>query len=478
MGSGKKVDSHTSFRDDAKQSGFKDGEFARPSVSHQPSNRCPECRSERVWRDGLRKTETGVIQRYLCRDCGLRFSESATNLKVKVDVSDQVLEEPNSGENLLQSNVLQSEFPVEPAPKNLPLKRRKDVASHVSSRKTVAEKDLYAFPDHSRERQVCVSEGEMKNLAKVESRTENWAAGATEISDATVKGKIVEYAWYLKREGYAPSTIKTRTQSIQLVARLGADLFNPESVKDVIAKQSGWSEGYKSNVAVAYTSFLQMMGKTWKAPRYKAEESLPFIPLESEIDALINGCGRQIACFLQGLKDTGADPGELAHLKWTDINYEAKSVSIRHPVKGHNPRVVPVSDALLRRLSAMPRNGQNVFCTVQGMRANFQTQRRRIAQSLSNPRIRSISFITFRHWKGTMEYHKTKDPYHVKNILGHKHLATTETYINLEAAVFDEKSDEFHFKVAENLEEVRRLIEVGFDYVGRIHDAEVFRKRK
>jgi integrase len=40
-----------------------------------------------------------------------------------------------------------------------------------------------------------------------------------------------------------------------------------------------------------------------------------------------------MACFLQGLKDTGADPGELVRLEWTDINYEAKSVTIRHPGK-------------------------------------------------------------------------------------------------------------------------------------------------
>jgi integrase len=51
---------------------------------------------------------------------------------------------------------------------------------------------------------------------------------------------------------------------------------------------------------------------------------------ESEIDVLINRCGKKMSCFLQGLKDTGADPSELGRLEWTDVNFEAKSVTLKH----------------------------------------------------------------------------------------------------------------------------------------------------
>jgi len=38
--------------------------------------KCPECGSERLYRDGLRRLADGSqTQRWLCRDCGLRFSE-------------------------------------------------------------------------------------------------------------------------------------------------------------------------------------------------------------------------------------------------------------------------------------------------------------------------------------------------------------------------------------------------------------------
>jgi len=263
-----------------------------------------------------------------------------------------------------------------------------------------------------------------------------------------------------------------------MLMKLGADLTNPENVKEVIAKYKSWSDGTKANAVTAYNSLLEMWGIIWKPPRYRQPESLPFIPLETEIDALINGAAKKLACFLQGMKDTGADPGELARLEWTDINFQAKSVSIRHPVKGHNPRVIPVTDAFLGRLGAMQRTSNRIFASVRGVNANFTTQRKRIARVTGNPRILEIMFRTLRHWKGTMEYHKTKDILHVKKILGHKSIQSTMIYINLEAALFDERSDEFHVKVAETMDEACKLIEAGFDFVTDMDNAKIFRKRK
>jgi len=35
---------------------------------------CPQCSSRKIWKDGLRRNTRGSVQRYLCRDCGYRFS--------------------------------------------------------------------------------------------------------------------------------------------------------------------------------------------------------------------------------------------------------------------------------------------------------------------------------------------------------------------------------------------------------------------
>ena len=458
----------------------------RDSAAQSPKQSkltCPSCGDSRIVKGGLRETRHGEVQRFYCKSCGYRFSLNHQRVPIP----------PPAG--IPHSRTSKQRMPFRSCypEKNI------DIYQHVeridtkilrlqppTSNRRVCDERSGSRKEHGSPVQMkhigsgragVLQTTEDRNLARVETRQKR-AAGATEITDADVKGKIIEYAWWMQKQGYKLSTIKPRTQIIQRLARLGADLLNPENIKDVIARQTNWGDGYKHNMAVAYSSFLKMLGKTWDPPRYRIPESFPFIPLESEIDALINSCGKKIACFLQGLKDCGADPGELACLEWTDVNIEAKSVTIRHPVKGHNSRVIPVSDAFLRRLNAMPKNGNRIFCTVRGLRSNFISQRRHCARDLSNPRILKITFITFRHFKGTMEYHKTKDIIHVKQLLGHKCIQSTMIYINLEAALFQAESDEFTVRVAKTLDEACSLVEAGFDYVTDMEGGKIFRHRK
>jgi len=115
------------------------------------------------------------------------------------------------------------------------------------------------------------------------------------------------------------------------------------------------------------------------------------------------------------------------------------------------------------------------------METNYRKQRKRIVRTLGNPRLLEINLTTFRHWKGTMEAHRTKDPFYVQRILGHKCIKNTMKYIHLEQALFGTSKDEdFTTRVALNVKEACELIEVGFDYVtGEYHDGgKIFKKRK
>jgi hypothetical protein len=57
-------------------------------------------------------------------------------------------------------------------------------------------------------------------------------------------------------------------------------------------------------------------------------------------------------------------------------------------------------------------------------------------------------------------------------------LRNTLVYINLEQALFQNTDDEFHVKVAQNLDDACKLLEVGFEYVTDMDGAKLFRKRK
>jgi site-specific recombinase XerD len=84
-------------------------------------------------------------------------------------------------------------------------------------------------------------------------------------------------------------------------------------------------------------------------------------------------------------------------------------------------------------LNSLPRSCDKVFenKSMRVFRQNFIIQRKWVAQKLGNPRINRISFHMFRHWKATMEYHKTKDILHVKQMLGHKKIENTMIYTQL-----------------------------------------------
>jgi integrase len=204
--------------------------------------------------------------------------------------------------------------------------------------------------------------------------------------------------------------------------------MGPESVKEALAR-SPQKNSTKAITTSVYTDFLKSLGLKWEAPEYKMEPSIPFIPLESEIDQLIASCHKRTATLLQLLKETGVRIGEAARMTWIDFDLERRTIKVRGE-KGSNPRILPISERLAGILNAMPKKTEYIFHKNTNMLRNiFAQQRKRTAVKLNNPRITKITFHTLRHWKGTMHYHKTKDPWDVKRILGHKTLKSTEIYM-------------------------------------------------
>lgn len=73
-----------------------------------------------------------------------------------------------------------------------------------------------------------------------------------------------------------------------------------------------------------------------------------------------------------------------------------------------------------------------------------------------------------------MEYNKTKDILYVKKLLGHKRIETTMLYTQL----IDFSEHEYTCRVAEMLEETKKLVEANFEFVTDFNAYKIFRKRK
>jgi integrase len=415
-----KADFHSnSILDKASQ---ENGKLDNPSPLAQPL-KCPQCASDRLYKDGLRYMADGSsVQRWLCRDCAHRFSEK-------------------------------------------PLQENLDW--QINTPTLIVSK-----------RQVCDLIEESKNLTEVARQEQAQREGT--LKNADIKGKIINYAWSMQKEGYSEATILGRSKLLKILAKRGADLYDPESVKTAIAKQP-WCEGRKANAVDAYTSFLKTTGGKWEPPRYQSIRKIPFIPTETEIDQLISACSKRMSTFLQLLKETGMRCGESWRTEWNDIDNETKTVRIS-PEKHSNPRIIHISPKLAAMLEALPKTyGTRIFSLPQSRldqhRNIFIQQRKRIANKLQNPRLLRITFHTFRHFKGTMEYHRTKDILHVMQVLGHKNIKNTLLYVQLAEELFRDQQ-EYISKIAKTETDACALIDAGFEYVCDFDNAKIFRKKK
>jgi len=401
-------------------------------IEAQDGIRCPECGSAKLYKDGLRYlTDGSNVQRYLCRECGNRFSW----------------------------------------PKREPLQK-------------TSKQNLKTGIAYNVNCQVCASEGEVKNLAKAvvalmetDGKTTSGLAGATETKQQDAKGKIIELLWQLERDGRTQGTIANYRKNLMKLLREDVNLFIPEECKSWLAKVD-LAANTKRNIATILDQWFKHLGIAWVKPSYCGEPEIPFIPTEQELDSLISAVGKKMACYLQLLKDSGARCGEISNLKWTDVDFEHKTVRVKGE-KGSYSRMLPISNQAVEMLKNLTKTEERIFKDANAMRSCFYRQRQRAAKKLGNLRLLQIYFHTFRHWKGTILYHHTKDIYYVKEYLGHKNLQSTQVYIHIEKAMFRSmEPDEYHVKVAQTKEEIIGLLEQGFEYVMEKEGLAYFRKRK
>jgi integrase len=331
-----------------------------------------------------------------------------------------------------------------------------------------------------------------KNLAEKKAVKDGLECAAA-TTNADIQGLLFTFVAKSDLKGLKAATIKRRLGALKLLMKRGANLLDAESVFQTINhakrydQKSGklldqeWSDGSKNNAAQAYKSFCETNGTI--IPKYinfnnwaGQPQKLPWVPLEREIDDLIAGCSKRIASFLQTLKETGMRCGEAWRLKWTDVDTEHNVITLNVPEKRGLPRQCRISTKLAAMLNALSKKSQRVFgdSSLGSLRFNFINQRKRIAIKLQNPRLNRITFHTLRHWKGTMEYHRTKDILHVKEVLGHRNISSTMIYTHL----VHFEGDEYTVRIANTFEEAFELAKAGFEKWDEFEGKKIYRKRK
>jgi integrase len=382
--------------------------------------KCPECGSKRVFCDGFRRLPTGKpIQRYRCADYGHRWSKHFPRKSLKV---------PSVYRQKHQVG-------VDPAQDAKNLDKPQEIKTCVRNRKhTPTDNEINATP------------------------------------------QIEKLLQQLLNDGRTEGTADNYRKNFKRLLREGADLFDPESTKQALAK-STMAKNAKRSCAAMLNVWFEFNEIKWKRPRYTRENKIPHIPTEKTLTELIAALGKKTAAYCQILLETGARAGEISALTWDDIDFEQRTVNIVAE-KGSMPRLPKLSQKALDMLANL-RKSKKPFANADDMRSNFHMQRIRIAKKLGKPEILKVHFHSFRHFKATMAYHQTKDLIHVQELLGHKNIEITRSYIYIEKSIFQStESDKFHVKVAKTQAEIIDLLEQGFEYITQKDDLAYFRKRK
>jgi len=281
----------------------------------------------------------------------------------------------------------------------------------------------------------------------------------------------------MKKEAYAESTTKAVGKRLKYLSKYCL-LESPELVKGFIG-QKGCSPAFKESLVEAYDLYCRANGIAWNKPFYERYDKMPKIPTEEKLNLIIANASRKFALILSMMRDLGTRPIELTWLKVRDLDLQTGTVSItsaKHCVgrtlKLKSQTLVMLNAYVVRR--KLNQNGV-LFPISSGSISNaYRRIRNSLAEKLSDMSLKSIRLYDFRHFKASMEYHRTKDLLHVKRLLGHKDLRTTLRYTQL----IEIEGDEFHSATAKTVEEAAKLIEQGFDFVCDLEGVKLFRKRK
>jgi integrase len=284
------------------------------------------------------------------------------------------------------------------------------------------------------------------------------------------RGLIAKYMAYLEREGYYEDT--SYLKLLRLLAKRGANLSDPEDVKTKVAKQQ-WKDSVKLLAVYAYDAFCKMENISWNPPRYKQQDSEIFVPDEKHLDQLISATrSKRLAAFLQCLKETFADPGEILKLEWIDVKDNV--ISINHPVKGHLSGRMQVSNRLITILNALPKDSKRIFpMSYQSAVNSFQKLRKRLAQKLQDPELLHVSFRSYRHWGGSMLAHYTNgNVLTIQKALRHKRIQNTMKYIH----TIPFRDEDFEVATATTDEEIKQLGRAGWTKYDEKHGISYYRK--
>ena len=170
-----------------------------------------------------------------------------------------------------------------------------------------------------------------------------------------------------------------------------------------------------------------------KVSFYREIEKKPRFLQKEEIEELLDNSNGLYPVLYTFLK-TGLRKSELINLRWEDIDYRRKYLTVESKedwrTKTGNTREIPITDDLMEILNKLPRTSDYVFLNSNGRKYGFHLTERvkRLAKNIG------ISDMTVHALRHTFISHLVMsgvDLVSIKELAGHSDIKTTMRYAHL-----------------------------------------------
>jgi integrase len=222
-----------------------------------------------------------------------------------------------------------------------------------------------------------------------------------------IDAKVIE-AWLIKESKQAPTTTAQAFRALRAFLTWCAKHENYSAAVKIGACQS---EKVKNKVPTVRTKKNDSLRRAQIKPWFKAVRKI-YNPV--------------ISAYLQGLLLTGARRNELATLRWADVDFQWKSLTIRDKVEGE--RTIPLTPYLEHLISSLPRRNEFVFSSPTAASGRIEEPRIQHVKALASAALPALSLHGLRRSFGTLSEWVEVPAGIVAQIMGHKPSAIAEKH--------------------------------------------------
>ncbi|CAH1903698.1 Prophage integrase IntF [Candidatus Nitrotoga sp. HW29] len=289
---------------------------------------------------------------------------------------------------------------------------------------------------------------------------EAWQAYVTERSAAKIDGKPVwgekhkaHHAYFVqaggvkRKRGTRPGeSKKTRPGVLVPLMKLRLSALDADVMAAWLDKETKQAPTTAAQAFRAFRAFLTWCAKhkTYSAavqagtcqsddvknrvpsPKIKKDDSLRKAQIKPWFEAVRKIGNPVIAVYLQGLLLTGARRNELATLRWHDVDFQWKSLTIRDKVEGE--RTIPLTPYLEHLIAALPRRNEFVFSSQTAASGRVEEPRIQHVKALKAAALPALSLHGLRRSFGTLSEWVEVPAGIVAQIMGHKPSAIAEKH--------------------------------------------------